>query len=102
MVNTDTNDSSAAKHSTPLKAIREKCIDCSGGSKHEVKFCQVVSCGLWFWRFGVRPETAQRRYPDLMIPAQAQINGDQQACRESGPSSPFLAQTMAMNPKASF
>lgn len=29
------------------KAINEKCIDCSAGSKHEVRHCTARHCPLW-------------------------------------------------------
>ena len=29
------------------KAIRDKCIDCSGGSLVEAKRCQITRCPLW-------------------------------------------------------
>ena len=31
---------------TPMKAIRYKCIDCSGGSTHEVKQCVCTVSSL--------------------------------------------------------
>ncbi len=37
------------------KAIREYCIDCSGGSTGEATLCTVLSCPLWGWRFGSKP-----------------------------------------------
>ena len=37
------------------KAIREKCLDCSAGSKHEVKMCPVSDCSLFPYRLGWRP-----------------------------------------------
>ncbi len=45
---------------TPIKAIRLKCVDCSGGSSKEVRLCPVVSCPLYRYRFGCRPETAEK------------------------------------------
>jgi hypothetical protein len=47
-------------HSEPikrpiLKAIREKCIDCSGGSPGEVRRCPVRQCALWPYRMGTNP-----------------------------------------------
>jgi len=39
---------------TPLKAIREKCLDCAQ-SKREVALCNIVDCSLWEYRFGTRP-----------------------------------------------
>lgn len=38
-----------------LQAIREKCIDCSGGSLAEVRRCPVVKCALWPYRAGSDP-----------------------------------------------
>jgi hypothetical protein len=35
------------------KAIRQNCIDCSGGSKFEVRHCVVNDCPLWPYRMGV-------------------------------------------------
>ena len=57
-----------AKHSTPhalrvlghqpgpvLKAIRTKCLDCSGGMPSEVRDCLVRNCALFPFRFGKNP-----------------------------------------------
>jgi len=38
-----------------LKAIREKCLDCSAGNEAEVRRCTVVSCALWPYRMGKNP-----------------------------------------------
>jgi hypothetical protein len=35
-----------------LKAIRRRCIDCSGGSVHEVRNCRIQSCSLHPFRLG--------------------------------------------------
>ena len=40
---------------TPMKAIRAKCIDCSGGSYKEVAQCLVTDCSLYLYRYGKRP-----------------------------------------------
>ena len=37
------------------KQIRLKCLDCSGESNNEVKFCSVPDCPLWLLRFGKYP-----------------------------------------------
>ena len=39
---------------TPLKAIREKCLDCVY-SAHEVKMCVMTDCALHPFRFGKNP-----------------------------------------------
>lgn len=46
---------------TPIKAIRAKCLECCCGSFNEVKNCTIKSCALFVYRFGCRPETAEKR-----------------------------------------
>ncbi len=41
---------------TPIKAIRAKCLDCSGGQFKEVRLCSVKSCPLYEYRNGHRPK----------------------------------------------
>ena len=43
---------------TPLKAIRAKCLDCSGKQPKEVRECQITSCALWPYRLGHNPKRA--------------------------------------------
>jgi hypothetical protein len=38
-----------------LKAMRDKCIDCSGGSPSEAANCSAVGCPLWPYRMGTNP-----------------------------------------------
>jgi len=38
-----------------LRAIKEKCLDCSGGSHAEVKQCLVRTCALYPFRLGNNP-----------------------------------------------
>lgn len=42
---------SAGRHSRK-KAIREKCIDCCGGLRAEVRRCPAAQCPLWIFRNG--------------------------------------------------
>lgn len=44
-----------ASELTPVKAIRAKCLDCSGGSPGEVAQCVIHTCPLFAYRFGKRP-----------------------------------------------
>jgi len=44
----------------PLKAIREKCIDCSCGDTSEVRKCVAVDCALWPFRMGTNPFRKKR------------------------------------------
>ena len=45
-------------YDTPLKAIREKCLDCSYWSPKEVRECTVIGCHIYPYRFGRRPSKA--------------------------------------------
>lgn len=40
---------------TAIKAIRAKCLDCSGGSANEVRLCELKHCPLYKFRFGRNP-----------------------------------------------
>jgi len=46
------------KHRTPLKAIRAKCLDCSGDQPKEVRLCHLDHCALYPFRFGKNPARA--------------------------------------------
>ena len=39
---------------TPMKAIRAKCLDCSGGFPKEVADCLVKNCPLFQFRMGLK------------------------------------------------
>lgn len=60
----------AATH--PLRAIREKCLDCCSGSAKVVRYCACdgvnsTRCALWPFRFGYRPATARKRYGKQLL-----------------------------------
>ena len=40
---------------SPLKALRQRCLDCSGGSPNEVTLCAAESCPSWPFRLGKNP-----------------------------------------------
>lgn len=44
----------------PMKAIRAKCIDCSGGSVSEVTKCVIPDCPLYPYRMGRNPFRQER------------------------------------------
>ena len=61
----------------PLRAIRQACLDCCADNSKAVTYCPCdghnsTRCGVWFFRFGVGPDTAGKRYgraivtPELM------------------------------------
>ncbi|MEW6195601.1 MAG: hypothetical protein AB1521_10650 [Bacteroidota bacterium] len=43
------------KRLSPVKAIKAKCLDCSGGSKKEVRECIIQDCPLYTFRLGKNP-----------------------------------------------
>lgn len=44
----------------PVKAIREKCLDCCCWSATEVSLCQVERCPLYPFRLGKNPYRAKQ------------------------------------------
>ena len=44
----------------PLKAIREKCRECSNYSAAEIRECPVPLCPLYPFRFGKNPYRKKR------------------------------------------
>ncbi len=47
--------SQVERSKTPLRAIREKCIECSGDNRAEAANCQVSDCALFIYRMGTNP-----------------------------------------------
>jgi hypothetical protein len=45
----------------PLKAIREKCLDCCCGNAAEVRKCAATDCALWPFRMGSNPFRKKRK-----------------------------------------
>ena len=45
------------------RAIRAKCLDCSGASISEVRKCTATDCALWPYRMGTDPFRAPREGP---------------------------------------
>ena len=43
---------------TPLRAIREKCLDCCCQQPTEVRDCHIKTCTLWPFRMGKNPNRA--------------------------------------------
>lgn len=41
---------------TPMKAIREKCLECCNGQVKEVRLCPIKRCALYEYRHGHRPK----------------------------------------------
>ncbi len=43
---------------TPLRAIRQKCLECVAWSAAEVRQCGMGDCALWVYRLGKNPDRA--------------------------------------------
>ncbi len=43
------------KRLTPVKAIRARCLDCSGFQPSQVRNCDIPECPLYLYRFGKNP-----------------------------------------------
>jgi len=43
-------------HQWMSRQIRLKCLDCSE-TMDDVRFCLITNCPLWYFRFGVKPQT---------------------------------------------
>lgn len=47
-----------------LQALRERCVDCCGGSVFEVRACVAVACPSWPFRMGTDPWREKRVMSD--------------------------------------
>ena len=51
----------------PMKAIRAECIECSGGSRSEVRKCQVTSCRSYPLPMGHRPQPSEKQSKEVQL-----------------------------------
>jgi hypothetical protein len=58
----------------PLRAIRDKCLDCSCSQVSEVRLCDAAKCPLWPFRAGKHPWQVEARKTPL-----AHANCDRQS-----------------------
>lgn len=49
---------------TPMRTIRQKCLECSAGSTKEVRECPVSKYALYTFRFGRRPNALKKDTAD--------------------------------------
>lgn len=57
MENTEMEDE---KITSPIKAIRAKCMDCCYDQREEVKLCPAKDCPLWPFRMGKNPNRVRK------------------------------------------
>jgi hypothetical protein len=55
-----TEPAEASNLGTPLRALRQHCVECCGGNFAEVRACSAQSCPLWLFRHGRNPTAAER------------------------------------------
>jgi hypothetical protein len=63
---------------TPVKAIRAKCLDCTGDQPKEVRECPVYACPCWPYRMGRRPtkKTYAEKSPRYEVPPHLPVMDD--------------------------
>lgn len=59
-------------NTNPVKAIREKCLDCCAGQVAEVKACPSEHCALWPFRMGKNPYRSKREMSEEQRAAAAE------------------------------
>jgi hypothetical protein len=74
------------KPQSPLRAIRDKCLDCSCYQVSEVRRCEAVKCPLWPFRAGRHPWWGEGEKPakPSLIPSgkpPSRMRGSHQAPR---------------------
>jgi hypothetical protein len=81
------------KGGTRLKAIKRRCLDCSGGSKADVRDCQHVACDLHPFRFGRNPNRTMSREQRELAAARlkANVEGAKATASVDGQNSPTHA-----------
>ena len=73
-----TDYSDPSKLLTPVKAIRAKCLDCTGHQSKEVRECPVYHCPCWPYRMGRRPSetTYAEKPPRYEVPSHLPVMDD--------------------------
>jgi hypothetical protein len=74
------------KKLTPVRSIRQKCLDCCAYQPLEVRLCPSINCPLFPYRMGKRPlqaESQEKSEIPSLKSAQNQFNGQSQAAQEA-------------------
>ena len=50
---------------SPIKSIREKCLECSNQQKGEVLNCQIIDCALYPFRLGQNPNRQRKKGQEI-------------------------------------
>jgi hypothetical protein len=57
-----------------LRAIRQKCIECCGGSRKEVRLCSATTCPLYLLRLGKNPGRHPSKRTEKQLEALREAN----------------------------
>jgi hypothetical protein len=55
------------KRQSPVKAIREHCLECVGHSYNLVENCASPDCALFEFRFGKNPYNSRTKLTDKVV-----------------------------------
>ena len=58
---------------TPIKSIRQKCLDCSCWQPQEVRLCEHTECALYPYRMGRRPRKSPPSTLEAVKPQKRQL-----------------------------
>ena len=65
-------EKTAVDITSPMKAIRAKCLDCCCDQREEVKLCPATTCPLYPFRLGKNPNRKARILTDEQKKAAAE------------------------------
>ena len=90
---------------SPLRALRLRCIDCSGDSANEVRLCTAVQCPAWPFRMGKNPwrspvSEARRNQARTLADRRAGLAVEQRAVRDGNASKVAAATTLPADIRA--
>ena len=69
---------------SPVKAIRAKCLDCCMGSPAEVKRCHISDCELHPFRFGKNPYSKRKLSEEQRQAASERLKNYHETQRKQG------------------
>lgn len=71
---------------TPVKAIRAKCLDCSGHRPSKVRNCPVMDCVLFHYRMGHNPNRSGigRKMGQISLKQASRDGGQEQDISKQG------------------
>jgi len=59
-----------------LRAVKEKCLDCSADQPKEVRLCVITHCSLYRYRFGKDPYSKRKGNVANLVPFRKKMPGN--------------------------